>query len=375
MFLAGGGCFIVAGSALAIWLSEPEHPPHHPLPRVAIAGRVVSRLETVGVAGRQVMFVRRDATVSVRNNHWGLGKTDGDGRFRIHGDYFLGPVHVFIARHDLDPWTFRPVKNVILPTEQPVELTIIEGVTIVGRVVRRGVPVQGAPMGLSLIGPPSEQFSGFNFTETDERGKFVFRHVFEDTELRVFSHVGLLPDHGVVEPRTFRTGRDETTTDLGDLEVHVGSTLAGELIFADGNSGRPRVILSAFSPGSEGYLVASPDATGHFEFKGLPRGPVTLSAYVPPTGQTQALAMIRAPGASGGAYQLSPKNVCRNPTLTTQLEGRIDRDIRNLTVLLEPAVTSEPSPTAARIAPSVLARFERVRAGPITGVPPPDSRF
>ena len=73
-------------------------------------------------------------------------------------------------------------------------------------------------------------------------------------------------------------------------------------------------------------------------------------------------------------YQVSAKNKCRNPHLLDVLEGQLDRDITDLTILLEPGQDAGVGrihvDRVDRVDPAVLADFNDAKAGPITGVPP-----
>ena len=70
-------------------------------------------------------------------------------------------------------------------------------------------------------------------------------------------------------------------------------------------------------------------------------------------------------------YRLSDKNRCLNPYGSYRLMGRLDRDITDLTILLEPGVQPERQFASPRqLDQTALADFEDAKAGPIMGVPP-----
>ena len=71
--------------------------------------------------------------------------------------------------------------------------------------------------------------------------------------------------------------------------------------------------------------------------------------------------------------RISRRTNALNPSLDRLicLEGQLDRDITDLTILLEPGVESATGRTRnARPDPTALADFNDAKAGPITGVPP-----
>ena len=79
----------------------------------------------------------------------------------------------------------------------------------------------------------------------------------------------------------------------------------------------------------------------------------------------------------GRQYGYSAQNRCRNPEHPSFLEGQLDRDIADLTILLDPnAQTDElrpPLPPFGHFSdrdPAAIADFNDAKAGPITGVPP-----
>ncbi len=74
-------------------------------------------------------------------------------------------------------------------------------------------------------------------------------------------------------------------------------------------------------------------------------------------------------GESWTHCHFSRKNRCVNPAQPELIEGQVDRDITNLTILVEPG----PPPKLRDrnlLDPAMVADFDEARAGPITGVPP-----
>jgi hypothetical protein len=69
-------------------------------------------------------------------------------------------------------------------------------------------------------------------------------------------------------------------------------------------------------------------------------------------------------------YRLSNQNKCLDPTFPDRLEGMIDHDINDLTILLEPGEAPEAkSIVPYGVDPARVADFD-AKAGPITGVGP-----
>ena len=118
------------------------------------------------------------------------------------------------------------------------------------------------------------------------------------------------------------------------------------------------MMISVRCPNAEGGGFVVLDESGRFEFKALPVGPISIAVH-----PWKAV----APG-----YHVSAKNKCRNPLSRAYLEGQLERDITDLTILLEPG-HEKGHVGFDQVDPAVLADFNDAKAGPIMGVPP-DSR-
>ena len=101
------------------------------------------------------------------------------------------------------------------------------------------------------------------------------------------------------------------------------------------------------------------------EVNGLPEGVISVSLFMTnPTGK---------PAISPLGYHLSPRNRCVNPALPGRLEGRLNHDINDLTILLEPGERPDQRHVPVlQLDPTRVADFNDAKAGPITGVPPED---
>ena len=112
----------------------------------------------------------------------------------------------------------------------------------------------------------------------------------------------------------------------------------------------------AGSPNASGILKQKLGPSGEFAFAGLPDGPVSVHLFY-----------IEKSG-----YRLSAKNKCLDPSSShAGLEGQLDHDIGDLTILLEPGSKPERDDESYwKIDPAVLADFRDAKGGPITGVPP-----
>jgi RNA polymerase sigma factor (sigma-70 family) len=244
----------------------------------------------------------------------------------------------------------RPPRDLIKP------LLLSEGITVTGRVVREGVPVAGV---LIALHHPQRGLFGGNPWEirTDEKGLCRFAHVVSAASFTARGRLRSVGNDECVFPRQFHTCHDGTDVNLGDLEVRSGRTLAGRLISSDGQALRGPINLKLTTPGADGEIVAVVNGSGRFAFTGLPEGPVLITMFF----------------ENGGAasYRFSSKNKCLNPRVPVWLEGRLDHDITDLTILLQrgkaPRLDIPIHPL-----PEVDAAFNAAKFGPITGVRPGD---
>ena len=115
------------------------------IPAARIAGRVVSKLPGVSLAGLRA-FVQN--TFPSRRHQEKDAAIEPDGRFTIDG-LDEGPVNISLwGRGSDEPWTYHPAYNVRLRAGAAAEVTIelIRGVEVEGRVFVQGTkqPVPNA---------------------------------------------------------------------------------------------------------------------------------------------------------------------------------------------------------------------------------------
>ena len=238
-------------------------------------------------------------------------------------------------------------------------LSMGRGVEVAGRVSSAGKPVGGVTIGLKYVDVMSNPYPPKQIeTQSDDTGHFRFVRVLPEQGFWVYAKLGSLPDGGAIVPIRIQTTADGSTLDVGELHVEKGRTLAGRLVCSDGKPVPDDLVLDAGNPYVAVDLEQKPGPGGRFQFKGLPSGPVELSVF------------YRNNGAPS-PYRLSAKNLCLNPTAPYRLEGQLDHDITDLTILLEPGVQLDfPIVDSHEVDPAVEADFNDARARPITGVPP-----
>jgi RNA polymerase sigma factor (sigma-70 family) len=239
-------------------------------------------------------------------------------------------------------------------------LVLGSGVEVVGRVVRDGKPVAGVSMGLGFVyGNDQANLVGNPEMTTDERGSFRFLNVAPETGFWIYAKLGSVNDEGALIPQRIQTKHDGTTVDLGELQIRHGRNLAGRLICSDGKPVPAGTTVWLWCDHSAGVLDRKVDDAGSFQMRGIADGLVTLEVTFPEA------------KAAETRYRVSPENACRNPQVENQLEGRVERDISDLTILLDPDFSPKRELHLIRdVDPAMLADFNDAKAGPINGVPP-----
>ena len=244
-------------------------------------------------------------------------------------------------------------------------LVLDPGVEVAGRVLKNGKPVVGVLMVLKAgkaheLGPPPPDLGstpGGARTGTD--GSFRISHVPAERDWRAYAQLGSLPDAGVLVPVGFQTTGDGTSVDIGELHVEKGRTLAGRIVCSDGKNAPAGLVLTVYSDELADSKLEQPvGPTGQFRFEGMLDGRIILNVVFPK-------------GAVPYPYRLSGKNRCLDPQAPDRFEGQLDRDITDMTILLEPGIQPEvPHTGYLEVDQTALADFEDASAGPITGVPP-----
>ncbi len=226
-------------------------------------------------------------------------------------------------------------------------LVLGPGVEVTGRVLKNGKSVEGVLIKLACVGDGGDLHPTFDMEEkTDANGAFRFDHVLPGATCWTYAVIGSLADGGTIVPVRFDTSGDGTSLDIGELHVEQGRTLAGRLVCSDGKAVPAGLELRVACGGFKETLEQRPGPTGEFKFEGLLDGPVSLLVVFPEKG-------VRF------LYRLSGKNRCLNPDESRRFEGRLDRDITDLTILLEPGMQPERGHVGRRqLDQAALADFE-----------------
>jgi uncharacterized GH25 family protein len=195
------------------------------------------------------------------------------------------------------------------------DLTLTEGATVTGHVLFDGKPLSNISVGIVSTDRRMENFTGDYEIGTDTNGQFAFVNLPPNVQYTLYGIMDSLKNFGSINARQVSAGGDGSTTDAGNITVIPGHHLAGKVILNDGGTIPAGTRLLAGLEGAWDTLQTTLQKDGHFSFSNLPSSEVSLSLRV-------------------SGYHLSGKNASLD-RLNPQLKGRVDRDLTNVTILLE----------------------------------------
>jgi hypothetical protein len=172
-------------------------------------------------------------------------------------------------------------KLITVPTgAERKTITVSDGAVIRGRLMNQGKPVAGAELG--LIARPPRGFGanlkpiGNPYDEirigTNEDGSFVITNVPTPVDWYVYGKMESIAALGATDPAECVTARDGQEVNVGDIQIHPGYRLRGNVTLSDGAAiaDGMRVTISADRAWDSQTVIIARD--GHFEFIGLPAG-------------------------------------------------------------------------------------------------------
>jgi hypothetical protein len=109
------------------------------------------------------------------------------------------------------------------------EIRLQRGVTVVGSLMSNNKPVAGRAIGIVQRDRGSDKFVGETTLATDEQGLFVFPNLQPNDTYVLYTLCRGNIDEPALKIRTIETGKNNSETDVGELTLIPGSTLAGRV--------------------------------------------------------------------------------------------------------------------------------------------------
>lgn len=289
-----------------------------------------------------------------RGRWWGatdhidaMSITNSKGEFVLHCEKPTEAIDVQVEARGLATTNFE-----LLAVGKPHELRIGTGATVVGKATIDGKPLANASIGLVQENRRCGVFTGARTIGTNENGEFTFSNVGPKGEYFVYGIMAGLGERGAIPIATIQVSGDGSTSDAGELKVQPAFKLAGRVILSDGKPvpAGTRVLIGRDDAWDT--QIVTIDADGRFSAVGVPREQMGVSVRV-------------------SGYHLSTQNVSLDTLNLGGLDGLVDRDITDLTILLEPGTAKRPEKPEEWKRASESARANTGRR--IQGVPSPVS--
>jgi hypothetical protein len=189
-----------------------------------------------------------------------------------------------------------------------------EGVIVRGQVLKEGQPVSGLRMAFSGADRTAGEFMQGWEVSTDTQGRFSFSNVTPSKQFNLYSLAKGGAKLGVVSPRPFSTGPDQSTLDLGKMEIQAPLHLHGRVISETGDAVFSGTKIMLGREQAWDYQETTIGDEGEFEFDGLGTEQVELS--------------LRATG-----YKFSKKNP--NRITSHSIGGQLRESLDDFVVVLE----------------------------------------
>ena len=272
-----------------------------------------------------------------------LALTDARGEFRLGVPEKGILVHVQVSAPKKAPRKYKE----LAPGAKGHDLSLPDGASVTGRLVKDGKPLPGVAVGLDQVNRDVETFVGDFKAATDAVGVFLIPNVPANDKFVLYGLMGSMKAHGAVAARPVQTGRSREAADVGDVAVGPGFKLTGRVVLSDGKPvpAGTRVILSREEAWD--FQQAVVGEGGSFSFEGLPPERYTLSARVK-------------------GYRPSTENASLDLLNPFHLLGAVRADVRDLRLLYEPG---EVKSAGGGLDRKAVEEYRRRRDAPLRGAP------
>jgi len=190
------------------------------------------------------------------------------------------------------------------------------GVAVRGRVMKGAAPLKDVVVAMVTTERACGTFLHDFEAVTDKDGGFLIMNVTPRNEYFLYARMGSLKDHGSLPLKTVRTADTGSRVDLGDLSVQRAYRVAGRVVLSDGNAIPEGTRLMLGREQAWDHDEVQLGKAGSFDIAGVPAESVSIS--------------VRVKG-----YKFSKQNASLD-WLNGGIMGKVDRDIEDLRLLLEP---------------------------------------
>jgi hypothetical protein len=234
--------------------------------------------------------------------------SDANGHFLIRCKSKVELIYAMVSARDAAPRPFQ------LQPGRDYLFRLHTGVTAIGRLVVASTPVPAAVIHILPADRPLGEFFASDKIATDSNGCFSIPNLPPEKALVLSGTMNSLQGKGSLSPKPFTSGKNQSTTNLGDLVLQPGYRVSGQILLTDGKPMPTRTHLLLARAGDYADVVLAAD--GRFVFQSVPAESVSLSARLE-------------------GYKYSH----RNPSLdwlNNSIVGKVGGDITNLTLIMEP---------------------------------------
>jgi hypothetical protein len=248
-----------------------------------------------------------------------MSNTDGEFALAYKEDCATMDIHV-------EARGFAMTQAERLATGSQVHTIVVyEGATIAGRILKDGKPLPGVLVGAAQPNRHGGFYLGDHTIGTDDEGRFLFSNIPiakargsmppypSPQQWNIYAKMDSIKDLGASAVVSTMVTQHGAMYEVPDVEIVPGLTLTGRVILSDGAPipEGMRIFASPSSVWDSQTVPLAPD--GSFRFENLPPDEYSIN-----------------PAVKG--YFLSRKN----PSLSWSIEGRLDQDLHDLIILMEP---------------------------------------
>jgi uncharacterized GH25 family protein len=247
-----------------------------------VRGRVVDPygqpLRAAVVVPKGIAIVTEDGPASLYGKIAGLEPvvvTNQNGEFELAYSKQATGILLLVEARGMS------AKLIAVPTgAERATITVSDGAVIRGRLMNQGKPVAGAELGLiarpprgfganlKLIGNPYEEIR----IGTEADGSFVITNVPAPADWYVYGKMESIAGLGATDPVECATARDGQEVNVGDIQIHPGYRLRGNVTLSDGAAIADGMRVTISADRARDSQTVSIGRDGHFEFVGLPAG-------------------------------------------------------------------------------------------------------